>query len=178
MMSLTEHSVLDEARYGVKETIVILDFFQATTGSGARSKSPDALYRRLRTSRRVTDYLFNISVKKGYLYVETPKVACSTIKRSLQLLEVGPEIVPPPRKIHERSCSPLLTPSQVGSLFLECAYSDNFFRFCFVRNPYTRILSCYLDKVYNQYVPWVGEKLSFKLRQKIGRKSRFPAFRF
>lgn len=94
------------------------------------------------------DYSVNISLKYNYLYTETPKNGCSTIKSILQRLEINdPEFY---RKdledIHNRNFSPLLKPSQVGDL-------DRFilkqkpFKFCISRNPYSRLLSAYLDKI-------------------------------
>lgn len=41
------------------------------------------------------NYLCNIGKKRHFLYYETPKVACSTVKRTLHLLEADtPEKVP------------------------------------------------------------------------------------
>ncbi len=94
------------------------------------------------------EYSINISLKNKYIYVETPKVGCSTIKASLQRMELGrPEIKWDDfEDIHLRKYSPLLTPSQVHGLdrYLD---SDEYFVFCFVRNPYVRLLSAYLDKI-------------------------------
>jgi len=93
------------------------------------------------------DYAINISLKHNYLYTETPKVACSTIKTILQQIEL--ELTHFQRihfeDIHFRQYSPLLKPSQIGNFddFLQ----KNIFKFCFVRNPYTRLLSAYLDKI-------------------------------
>ena len=85
-------------------------------------------------------YLVHFSVKHRFLYVETPKVACSTIKRMLQRI-VGIA----PQDVHDRSQSPLCSPLTDAAGFLEAQASD-YLRFSFVRNPFTRILSCYLDK--------------------------------
>lgn len=92
------------------------------------------------------NYLSNISERFGYLYVETPKVACSTIKRTLQLLEVDGDEQQLHEDPHERQASPLKTPlAHAGDL--DEVFHGDFFRFCFVRNPYSRILSSYLDKI-------------------------------
>ena len=59
------------------------------------------LYNRLSTKPATTNYLYNIALKKKILYVETPKVACTQIKRMLQRLEAGPsEILP--KNIHDK----------------------------------------------------------------------------
>jgi hypothetical protein len=94
------------------------------------------------------DYSVNISLKYNYLYAETPKAGCSTIKSVLQKMELDdPEFY---RQdfvdIHNRNFSPLLKPSQVGN-FDNFIISHNPFKFCFSRNPYSRLLSAYLDKI-------------------------------
>jgi dermatan 4-sulfotransferase 1 len=94
------------------------------------------------------DYSVHISLKNKYIYVQTPKVACSTIKLSLISFELGRRLeidYENPKSIHQREFSPLLTPKQVGS-FSRLLQSP-FLKFCFVRNPFTRVLSAYLDKI-------------------------------
>lgn len=94
------------------------------------------------------NYGLNISLKHGYVYVETPKVGCSTIKLTLQRLELQDEDFhhEPLADAHKRQFSPLIGPAQVGDLPKFLSRSD-ITRFCFVRNPYARLLSCYLDKI-------------------------------
>lgn len=93
------------------------------------------------------DYAINISLKYNYLYTETPKVACSTIKTILQRMEL--DDVDFYRDdfddIHNRNFSPLLKPSQIGNC--EKLIGSSIFKFCFSRNPYTRLLSVYLEKI-------------------------------
>ncbi|ULO01691.1 sulfotransferase family protein [Campylobacter sp. RM5004] len=89
------------------------------------------------------NYLLNISSKYKYIYFETPKVACSTIKRTLQELE---DIHNVPRSPHDKINSPLKSPLDIES---GVEIFDEYFKFSFVRNPYTRILSCYLQKFCN-----------------------------
>jgi len=97
---------------------------------------------------RQFDYSTNISLKYEYLYLETPKVACSTIKSCLQKMELGDINFHREdfEAIHKREFSPLLKASQIGNLDNLISKSE-IFKFCFVRNPYTRILSAYLDKI-------------------------------
>ena len=94
------------------------------------------------------DYSLNISLKYNYLYVETPKVACSSIKTILQKMELGNTDISWKNfeDIHNRDFSPLLKPSQIKPLnqYLE---GNKLYKFCFSRNPYTRLLSCYSDKI-------------------------------
>lgn len=96
------------------------------------------------------DYTINISLKHNYIYVENAKVACSTIKLILQRMELGDtnyrgkDLV----DMHTRIFSPLIRPAQVGS-FSRFVERPEVFKFCFVRDPYTRLLSAYLDKIRN-----------------------------
>lgn len=91
------------------------------------------------------DYNIHISLKNQLMYVETPKVACSTIKLTLAKLEL--EDVDYFREdIHDRYLSPLIRPSQVGD-FDKFLKRPDLVKFCFVRNPYERLLSSYLNKV-------------------------------
>jgi hypothetical protein len=96
----------------------------------------------------MTNYLCNWSRKQRYVYVETPKVACTTVKRILQLAEVDGAIeFKKPGDVHNRELSPLLRPSDDIDEFSRAMTSSEYFRFGFVRNPFTRSLSCYLDKM-------------------------------
>lgn len=97
---------------------------------------------------QIFNYSVHVSLKNKYLFYETPKVACSTIKSTLHAFEFE---LPgfrhrQPGWVHLREISPLLRPCQVGPVraFLD---RTDIFRFCFVRNPYERALSAYLDKI-------------------------------
>jgi hypothetical protein len=98
--------------------------------------------------RNEFEYDINVSLKNRFIYVETPKVGCSTIKDILQRIELGyPELEREDLlDIHDRNYSPLLTPSQTCGLD-RLINNPDYFVFCFVRNPYTRLLSVYLDKI-------------------------------
>lgn len=100
------------------------------------------------------DYSLNISLRHNYLFVETPKVCCSTIKLNLQRLETNnPNFSwPDPMDVHNRAFSPLLKPSQLLD-FESLLGSSRLYTFCFVRNPYTRLLSCYIDKILGNRPP-------------------------
>ena len=98
------------------------------------------------------NYLTHVSQKHGFVYVETPKVACTTIKRALQIIENDGSTDGLVNNVHDRKNSPLLNifnaPYSVEQIFK----SPDLFRFCFVRDPFTRIVSAYLDKlVINQW---------------------------
>lgn len=94
--------------------------------------------------------LFHISVKHRYLFVHNPKVGSTTIKHSLNRLElkgtsVNVHTIPMHPRITE---SPLIKPFQLSDeLFETVLTAPDYIRFSFVRDPYARILSCYLDKI-------------------------------
>ena len=100
------------------------------------------------TSTKDLNYGVHVSLKHKYVFVETPKVACSTIKISLQRMELeDPEFTREDfEDLHRRDYSPLLRLQQLPN-FESYLKREDFFTFCFVRNPYDRLLSCYLDKI-------------------------------
>jgi hypothetical protein len=106
-----------------------------------------------KTNAESLNYATHISLKHKYIFIETPKVACSTIKISLQRLELEKESFNRDRfeDVHVREFSPLLQLTQLPD-FEEYLERNDFFKFCFVRNPYSRLLSCYLDKILNPTV--------------------------
>ncbi|MGB5264133.1 MAG: sulfotransferase family 2 domain-containing protein, partial [Lutimonas sp.] len=100
------------------------------------------------TTLEQLNYAVYVSLKEKYVFVETAKVACSTIKLTLQRLELNDRNFSREnfQDVHDRAYSPLLKLQQIPN-FEQALKNDNFFRFCFVRNPYTRTLSAYLDKI-------------------------------
>jgi hypothetical protein len=91
-------------------------------------------------------YLVNWSRKFRYVYVEVPKAACSTIKLTLQRIERDDRSYTPANK-HARSRSPLLAPLSAPRAFLEALKAPDTLRFCFVREPASRILAAYIEKL-------------------------------
>lgn len=91
-----------------------------------------------------------------YVYIETPKTGCSTIKHTLANLErqqcARVRNTKPVEfgysafhhSVHNRELSPLAYPGDPDDLiiWLRSARST----FCFIRNPFTRVLSTYIDK--------------------------------
>ncbi len=119
------------------------DYFRADIAPLSRYNHPDQVA-----------YAINVSLRFGYMYYETPKAACSTIKRFLIKNEL-PDIhlFDDPHAdyetfeyLHDRTYSPLLNPKQLYP-FLPRLTDGSLFRFCFVRHPYDRLLSAYLDKI-------------------------------
>lgn len=93
------------------------------------------------------DHVIHVSLQNRYVYVSTPKVACSSVKLTLQQIELGmPELSLEGGLAHSREMGPFLRPSQLAN-FEESLHGGDFFCFVFVRNPYTRLLSAYLDKM-------------------------------
>jgi hypothetical protein len=80
--------------------------------------------------------------------VEVPKAGCSVVKRVLQYSEVDGKGIDPQASVHDRSLSPLAAPI-TGEFDLDEVFGSPspYFRFSFVRNPYSRALSCYLEKI-------------------------------
>ena len=94
-------------------------------------------------------YAINISLKYKYLFFETPKVACSTIKATLIQAELEDNVnFSDLDKLHIRKHSPLISINQIGNPLTFINRKD-IFKFCFVRHPFSRILSVYLEKIKN-----------------------------
>ncbi len=92
----------------------------------------------------------HISIKNKYVYVQTPKVASTTIKRklvskeiegsniSIQDVPLHPDVL---KSVHVKAY-------QIPDTLLdEVLFGPGYVRFCFVRDPFTRVLSSYLDKI-------------------------------
>lgn len=94
------------------------------------------------------NYLTHISRRHQAVFVEVPKAGCTVVKRAMQCSEHGGEPHEEPDSVHERSTSPLGAPLRDGFDLDELFGPDSpYFRFGFVRNPYSRALSCYLEKI-------------------------------
>ncbi|MGD0212449.1 MAG: sulfotransferase family protein [Terriglobales bacterium] len=98
-----------------------------------------------------------VDVSKRYLYFEVPKAACTQMKELLRRQVGAPPLqlfvgkLMETRRdmfVHARENVPL--PSLVdldNSTQREVLESDSFFRFTIVRNPYTRLVSAWKNKV-------------------------------
>lgn len=92
---------------------------------------------------RFNDAVF-ISTRRRYLFASNEKVANSTLRATFQSLECGGRL-PPHYKPFKRWTGPLLQPSDVAGF--PALLSDKAVRkFCVVRHPYTRLISCFRDK--------------------------------
>ena len=100
------------------------------------------------------NYNINISLKHKYVYFEIPKTGCTTIKRTLINWEMGEFADRWQGKTHRNIYeTPFVKPFQLEPDSLREALSGpDFFRFTFVRSPYSRLASCYLEKIVKQKV--------------------------
>lgn len=80
-----------------------------------------------------------VDLEWGFFCNRIPKAANSTIVENLAILSFGHDV--PSREAKKR----FRTPSQLSKQEVE--QLDDVFRFAVVRNPYTRTLSAYLDKI-------------------------------
>lgn len=87
----------------------------------------------------------HVSPRLDLVYVNNPKVACSSIKLTLQQAELADPAYSPATSVHDHEASPLLTYPEVQGQ--EAAALAGRFVFSFVRNPYTRLRSVYLNKI-------------------------------
>ena len=109
----------------------------------------------------------NIDLKSKYVYVENPKVASSTVKRHLlrqQLLTLPGAKTNPHPEIQQ---SPFVKPYQLGNdLLADILFGPEYYKFSFVRNPFSRVLSAFLDKVEGRapesklFFDWVSQDKS------------------
>lgn len=120
---------------------------------------------RMGTTRKDLNYRVNMSRRYRFLYVETPKVACSTIKLTLQSVEAGEPV--PKENVHNKQRSPLLSPQDDWGLFKELLNAPTAFRFTFVRHPYTRVLSAYLEKIVES-AEWKQHSVFRERRSELG----------
>jgi chondroitin 4-sulfotransferase 11 len=76
----------------------------------------------------------------GAVYVETPKVACTSIKTAIAGL-IGVDLAETGGNPHEARWPTPRAAGGPGPLF------PGLFAFAFVRNPWDRLVSCYRDKI-------------------------------
>jgi Sulfotransferase family len=104
-----------------------------------------SLERFFRYPATTANYLANISERFQFCYINNPKCASTGILHALQTAEADGDAARIPDFVHDRALSPLLN-------FENCTGSPEdvltkFFVFSYVRNPYSRVLSAYIDKI-------------------------------
>jgi len=99
---------------------------------------------------RELNIFVSISLKHEFVFVQNPKVGSTSLKYCINRLALtGTDF--PIEKLPRHPLiteTPLIKPYQLPASFLDEIFtSERYTRFAFVRNPYTRLLSCYLDKI-------------------------------
>ncbi len=123
------------------------------------------------------------SARGNYLYRAIPKCACSTVKTALIELE-GLELDPNPSRRHDKALNKFpgtetLTPREESELF---AGNTDTFKFVIVRDPYSRLVSAYDDKILEGYARrgdlWIDKikKTAAKHKVKLSEKITFEEF--
>lgn len=99
-----------------------------------------------------------VSPCRSYLFVKNEKNASNTLRATFQQLAAGPGA----KRVNDtnRWNAPLLQPSDLGLRRISDLNSLVPFKFAVVRNPYTRILSCYLNK----FAPSAKKRRTFARR--------------
>ncbi|MBV9570256.1 MAG: sulfotransferase family 2 domain-containing protein [Alphaproteobacteria bacterium] len=92
---------------------------------------------------RFNDAVF-VSLRHRYLFTSNEKVANSTLRATFQSLECNGHL-PRHYKPFKRWTGPLLQPSDIGE-FPALLNDPGIRKFCVVRHPYTRLISCFRDK--------------------------------
>lgn len=116
-----------------------------------------------------------ISLRNRYVYLAVGKAANSTVKHHLYELEyLGTRFKA--RSVHDRQSAPLLSPFQLpDDLLTEVFTTSKYYRFSVVRNPFPRLLSCYLDRIIpGDSAPY--RHLLLAMGKPAGTKVSFPEF--
>jgi hypothetical protein len=121
---------------------------EAAAQNRLQGYSIEAIEKRLAYGSFVGDQL-------DYVFMETPKAACSTMKwvisalenRQVQQKQIGQESNPE-MVIHMRSSHKIKSLMQLSSAErLRMLTQTDLVRFCVVRNPYARLVSAWADKI-------------------------------
>jgi hypothetical protein len=123
-------------------------FFQAQLGI-RRRLGDSVAYRTFRATTNI-NHLFHVFPERKLIYVEVPKAGCTTVKRLLSICAYGINHDDNPEAYHSRQQSGLLAPSDVGVKLFESLLRDpETLIFSVVRNPFSRLRSCYLNKFHD-----------------------------
>jgi hypothetical protein len=133
---------------------------------------------RQRDAHQSLRYHSRVSTSHKYVCMTVPKIACSRIKLSLHQLEGQP---PPDRLGQIHGAGRRLADFETTEI-VEMITAPDWFRFCFVRNPYDRLLSAYKTQVGNTWNPEYDRvkraiKKTFRYPTDAGGPQRIVAFR-
>jgi hypothetical protein len=110
-------------------------------------------------------YHSRASTKHKYLTVAVPKVACSTIKRTLHVFE---GLGQAERLALEHGAGEEMRLSRLSKkATAEALTNPNWLRFVFVRNPYDRLLSAWKSKIFSSHDTHY-EAVRQELRDRVG----------
>lgn len=105
------------------------------------------LYNTLKMPISRLNYISYLNLKNNSLYIETPKVACTAIKKLLICEQDESLVSIEPTQIHSLAQQRIARIRSLNKEIVFNAFFGDTFRYAFVRNPFTRILSAYLDKI-------------------------------
>lgn len=115
-------------------------------------RHPEALafYKKVMTTAYRPDDLLDVVPQLKILYLAMPKAASSRIRSNLASM-IGRDTVTGWRsdqnwRVHNRKANALRAPRHSILKFHAMATNPDALRFTFVRNPYTRLLSCWADQ--------------------------------
>jgi hypothetical protein len=115
-------------------------------------RDPEALsfYRRVLMEAYRPNNAIDLAPRLNVFYVSNPKVASTRIRAALAALQ-GRDLVSNWQadrnwEVHKRSRSGLKAPRHDIREFYRLATDPSVLRFSFVRNPYDRMVSCWLDQ--------------------------------
>jgi hypothetical protein len=106
-------------------------------------------------------YHSRASLAHRYVAMTVPKVACSTIKMALQAWE---GCGPPPNRwadVHADWAGPTLLAYPTAQI-VQMLRSPDYLRFCFVRNPYSRLVSAWKSKLTSEDPQYVQLRASIR----------------
>jgi len=121
-------------------------------------------------SPNACNWAVNIDPAGGFVYMENPKVACSTIKATLNLgiaardgLALSYSAM---RDVHDRKLNPMVDPGFLGEARFDALMTArDVFRFTYLRDPVKRLCSAYLSKIKGKTLntKWEGRQLAAAL---------------
>jgi hypothetical protein len=99
-----------------------------------------------------------ISPKRDFLFTKNEKCGSNTARMTLQHLAAEKPLPPNFRDVN-RWTAPMLQPSDIRLTRVEDLNGMIPFKFAIVRNPYARLLSCYMSKFAGKPKPTLGKRL-------------------